>query len=184
MPAFAGRTLAHAGLADVDAQLEQLAVNPRSAPEWVLPTHGANQRAHLLGNAGAARFTVSDLPVPKQAKAFAMPADDSRSLDDEDAGLPIVPDGAQPGPEESIRRGQFRSLDGALQNAQLMAEREDLELQRRTAPEGSEKRGQKSGQQVPEGESKEKGQLPVYQSDRILREPHLAHGLLGFTLAS
>ena len=54
-----------------------------------------------------------------------------------------------------------------------MAEREDLELQRRTAPEGSEKRGQKSGQQVPEGESKEKGQLPVYQSDRILREPQM-----------
>jgi hypothetical protein len=52
-----------------------------------------------------------------------------------------------------------------------MAEREDLELKRRTAPEGSEKRGQKSGQRVPEGESKEKGQLPVYQSDRILREP-------------
>jgi len=34
-----------------------------------------------------------------------------------------------------------------------MAQREDLELQRRTAPEGSEKRG--SGQKVPEGESKE-----------------------------
>jgi hypothetical protein len=55
-----------------------------------------------------------------------------------------------------------------------MAECEDLELQRRPAPEGSEKRGQKSGQQVPEGESKEKGQLPVYQSDRILREPQVA----------
>ena len=52
-----------------------------------------------------------------------------------------------------------------------MAEREELELQRGPAPEKSKKRGQKSGQQVPEGESKEKGQLPVYQSDRILREP-------------
>jgi len=52
-----------------------------------------------------------------------------------------------------------------------MAESEDLKLQRRPAPEGSEKRAQESGQPVPEGESKEKGQLPVYQSDRILREP-------------
>jgi hypothetical protein len=51
-----------------------------------------------------------------------------------------------------------------------MAEREDLELQRSTAPKGGEKCGQKSGQEVSEGESKEKGQLPVYQSDRILRE--------------
>ena len=52
-----------------------------------------------------------------------------------------------------------------------MAEREDLELQRRTAPEGSEKRGQKSGQKVPEGESKEERQPSVYQSDQDLREP-------------
>jgi hypothetical protein len=57
-------------------------MNPRSAPEWVLPTHGANQLAHLLGHAGSPRFTVSDLPVPKRAKAFPMPANDSRSLDD------------------------------------------------------------------------------------------------------
>src|SRR6516225_6430815 len=71
-----------------------------------------------------------------------------------------------------IRRGQFGSLDGALQNAELMAEREDLELQRSTAPKGGEKCGQKSGPEVSEGESKEKGQLPVYQSDRILRERH------------
>ena len=95
----AHQVLAHAGLADIDAQLAQLAMNPRSAPDWVLAAHGPNQRAYLLENARAARFTVSDLPVPKQAKAFAMPADDSRSLDDEDAGLPIVPDGAEPGPK-------------------------------------------------------------------------------------
>jgi hypothetical protein len=41
---------------------------------------------------------------------------------------------------------QFRSLDGALEDAKLMAEREDLELKRRTAAEGSEKRGPKNGQ--------------------------------------
>jgi hypothetical protein len=74
---------------------------------------------------------------------------------DTDAGLPIVPDCAQPSPQEAIRRGQFGSLDGALQNAEWMAKGEDLELQRRPAPKGSEKCGQESGQQVPEGESKE-----------------------------
>ena len=34
--------------------------------------------------------------------------------------------------------GQFGSFDGALENAELMAESEDLELKRRTAAEGSE----------------------------------------------
>jgi hypothetical protein len=51
-----------------------------------------------------------------------------------------------------------------------MAERGDLELQRGPAPEGSEKCGQKSGQEVSEGESKEKGQLPVYFLPMCLSE--------------
>src|SRR5215472_15197129 len=91
-----------------------------------------------LGHGRPPRLTVSDLPSPEQPKAFAVPADDGRRLDDKDTGLPVVPDGAQPGPQQSIGRGQFRSFDGALQNAELMAECEDLELQRRPAPEGSE----------------------------------------------
>src|SRR6516225_8575965 len=146
MPAFAGRTLAHAGLADVNAQLEQLAVNPRSAPEWVLTTHGANQPAYFLGHARSPRPAASDLPGPEQTKALPVPADDGRGFDDKDAGLPIVPDCAQPSPQEPIRRGQFGSLDRALQNAELMAKGEDFELKRRPAPKGGEKCGQKSGQ--------------------------------------
>src|SRR5215471_9883953 len=59
--------------------------------------------------------------------------------------------------------GVSLSLDGALQNAELMAKGEDLELQRCTAPKRSEECGQKGGQQVPARESKENRQLPVYQ---------------------
>ena len=71
---------------------------------------------------------MADLPGPEQTKAFPVPADDGRGFDDKDAGLPVVPDGAQPGPQQAIRRGQFGSFDGALENAELMAESEDLEL--------------------------------------------------------
>jgi hypothetical protein len=72
-------------------------------------------------------------------------ADDGRRFDDKDAGLPVVPDGAQPNPQHSISRGQFGSPDGALA-AELMAESKDLELKRRAAPEGSEKCSEESGQ--------------------------------------
>ena len=116
-------------------------MNPRSAPERVLAAHGPNQLAHLLGHAGSPRLTVTHLPGPEQAKAFPVPGDDGRRFDDKDAGPPVFPDGAKPSPQESIRGSQFRSLDGALQNADLMAESKDLELKRRAAPEGSEKRG-------------------------------------------
>src|SRR5215471_18789486 len=67
--------------------------------KWVLTTHGANQLAHLLRHARPPRLTVTDLPRPEQAKAFAVPADDGRGFDDKDAGLPVVPDGAEPSPE-------------------------------------------------------------------------------------
>jgi hypothetical protein len=46
--------------------------------------------------------------------------------DEEDTGPPVLPRLAQPGPQESIRCGQFRPLDGALQNAELMAQGEDF----------------------------------------------------------
>src|SRR6266481_1917373 len=94
----AHQVLTYAGLADVDTELEQLAMNPRSAPEWVLAAHGPNQLAHLFRHGRPPRLTVSDLPGPEQAKAFPVPADDGRCLNDEDAGLPVAPDGAQPSP--------------------------------------------------------------------------------------
>src|SRR5215813_12015967 len=40
---------------------------------------------------------------------------------------------AQSQAQSNLCRCQFRSLDGALQNAELMTECEDLELKRRTA---------------------------------------------------
>jgi len=86
-----------------------------------------------LGTDGRPGLPWRTFQAQNRRKAIPVPADDGRSLDNADAGLPIVPDRTQPSPQESIRRGQLRSLDRALQNAELMAEREDLELERRTA---------------------------------------------------
>ena len=64
-----------------------------------------------------------------------MPAKHGRGADEEDAGAPVLPDGRQPDPQESISARQFRPLHGPLKNAELMEEGEDLKLKRRTAPE-------------------------------------------------
>src|SRR5215471_16832130 len=72
----AHQVLAHARLANVDAELEQLSVNPRSAPEWILAAHLPNPCAHLLRHGWPPRLTVSDLPGPEPTKAFSVPADD------------------------------------------------------------------------------------------------------------
>jgi hypothetical protein len=73
---------------------------------------------------------------------LAVPAEDRRRLDEEEAGSPLVPDRAKPSPEKAIRRSEFGPLHGALQNSDLMAEGQDLPLQRCAAPEGREQRGQ------------------------------------------
>ena len=57
-----------------------------------------NQRAHPLRYGRPARLNVADLPGPEQTKAFPVPADNGRGFDDKEAGLPVVPDDAQPGP--------------------------------------------------------------------------------------
>src|SRR4051812_44038719 len=131
----ADQILAHAGFAHIDAQLEQFAVDPRRAPERVLAAHRPNQAADLLRHGRSPGLAPSTLPVPKQAKTFAVPANDGRGLNEEDTGPPAIPDLAQPSPQESIRRGQFRPFHGALQNPDLMAECEDLQVQCRAAPE-------------------------------------------------
>jgi hypothetical protein len=55
-----------------------------------------------------------------------------------------------------------------LKNAELMAEREDLELERRTAPK---KCGQKADKRARRGIEGRRTTLSVHQSERILREP-------------
>jgi hypothetical protein len=77
---------------------------------------------------------MSNLPPPEKAKALAVPTEDSRSFHKEDPGLPILPDPTEPCPQESIRGRQFRPLHGALKDSELVAQRENLQLERSTAP--------------------------------------------------
>jgi hypothetical protein len=124
----------------------------------------------LLRHLRPPRSATPNFPAPEQAKALAVPADHGGGLDEEDTGPPIVPDGAEPSPQQSIRRGEFRTLDGALQNTELVAERQDFQLQRRTAPEGGENRGEERRKEGAEREPKEEHQTPTYQLHRNLRE--------------
>ena len=127
---------AHAGFSDVDAKLQKLAVNPRGAPEWFFTTHDADPFANLLRNARPARLAPPNLPAPEKTEAFPVPSHHGRRLDQKDVGPPFLPDGRDPDPQESIRRGQFRPLPRALQNAELVAKDENLCLERRPDSEG------------------------------------------------
>src|SRR6516164_5972070 len=58
--------LAHTGLADVDAQLEQFAVDALRAPQRIVPAHPANQFPRFLGDRRPSRLAAPNLPGPQQ----------------------------------------------------------------------------------------------------------------------
>src|SRR5215469_2984276 len=100
--AAAQHVLGDTALADVDAELEQLAVNARCPPRGILPTHPGNQVSSLAGNRWPSALSPPNLPAPKQAKAHAMPSHNRVRLDDGQRGAPIAPDTGQRNPEEAI----------------------------------------------------------------------------------
>jgi hypothetical protein len=100
-----------------------------------------------------------------------MPSNHGGGLDEEDTGPPVVPDLAEPSPQESIRRGEFGPFHGALQNAELVTERQDFQLQRRAAPERGGKRGEECREEGTHREGKEDRQpqsinhIGIYEND-------------------
>src|SRR5262250_2234674 len=72
----ADHVLGDTALADVDAELEQFAMNARCTPGGILPAHPADQVPNLARNRRPSRLSVPYLPSPKQAEAFAMPEND------------------------------------------------------------------------------------------------------------
>ena len=90
--------LAHAGLADIDAEFEQFAVDAGRAPERILAAHLPNQLADFFRHRWATGLAMTNFPGPEQPEALAVPANDGFRLDDDQGRSPIAPSFAQPSP--------------------------------------------------------------------------------------
>src|SRR5215469_11263429 len=131
----AHHVFAYAGLADVDAELEDFAMDARSAPEWVVTAHLPNQFLDLLRRCRASGLPAADLPSSEQPVSIAVPGNHRIRFCDAECRAPPGPCSTKPGPQHPVELVQFRPLHGALQNAKLMAKREDLKLQCRSSSE-------------------------------------------------
>ena len=75
--------MVEAGLADVDAEFEEFAMNARGAPRWDSPgTFGGSDPEPHEDNR-ASGLAVPRFSCPEQAKALAMPGHDSFRLHDD-----------------------------------------------------------------------------------------------------
>jgi hypothetical protein len=79
---MADEVLAHARPPDVDAELEQLAVDAWRSPTRIFSADVADEVTNLAWDGRSPGLATSNLPRPEQAKCFAMPGNYGFGLDD------------------------------------------------------------------------------------------------------
>ena len=113
------------GLGDLDTELEQLAVDSRRTPH-VGGGHALDERSDL-GIDGWPATLGPAAPSPIPPKSCSMPSDHSGRLDDDQRIAPASPPAREQHPEPTVCVRQPWSLDRPLQDAELLAQREDFD---------------------------------------------------------
>jgi hypothetical protein len=115
-----------AAFRNIEAELQEFAVDPRRPPTPILRRQASDQRPNLLADRRSAG-TTSRSPAPVEAKAGAMPADHRLRLHDDQHVRPSRPRSLQGGPEKPVEAGQCRSRPLAFEYGNLLPEGEHLE---------------------------------------------------------
>ncbi len=131
-----GHEARNRALGDLEAELQDLAVDARRTPRRVLGGHPANEDSDL-GCCARSSSAGPRLPAPVPPEALAMPADDGLGLDDGERLLPSRPAAAQDNPEDAIGRAETRPRLLPLEDSELLSEREVLQDQ--VGPSGEER---------------------------------------------
>ena len=87
-------------LADVVAEFQQLPVNLRGAPGWILVGHLSYQQPDFSVDFGTTRFSMARFPSPKQFETFPMPSDNGLGFDDDERFFPAGRDLRKKHPED------------------------------------------------------------------------------------
>ena len=110
----------HGCLGNLDAQLLELPVNPRRAPNGVRRGHPSDERSNLQGDGWAAWSVPAALPGPDELETDPLPPDHRRGLDDGDGIHPAAPHTGQQDPQQPVGRPQAWAPRGALEDGQLV----------------------------------------------------------------
>ena len=89
-----GHVLRDGGLCDVEAQLEEFAVDSGRTPEQIGEGHFSDEDFGFTRNRWSSLPRPSALPSPEDLESLSMPADDSIGLYYYERVSPIVPEAA------------------------------------------------------------------------------------------
>ena len=117
-----GHQIGNRSLGNLDAKLEQLAVNPGSAPERIGFCHSANKVTDLRADRRPPGSLLPGLKSPEQFEALSMPPNDSLGFDDDQCLLPIGPKTGKQDPEDTIPVAKSGSFGRSPHCCQLSAE--------------------------------------------------------------
>ena len=141
-------------LTNVDPELQQLAVDPKRAPQPIRSRHRANQCADV-GWHGRSTEPAAALPGPQQPEAAAVPADNRVGPDDHERRSPFMPNPRQTNPEHAVdAREANPPRPRSIKHAQLVPQREYFELQRRTR---TDRRSNRQQQRDEDGHHRARG---------------------------
>src|ERR1700721_1938640 len=131
-----------AGLADLDAELKQLAVDPRRSPQRIGNAHLADKLAYLRRYSWSTP-TAARLPPPVQSEPGAVPFNPGLRLPDRQDAQHLRSQTIQAGEYQAVQhpeRRPFRRLPP--QHVKLMTQNGVFSLKRAPRPERSDKRKQ------------------------------------------
>ena len=110
---------------EVETEHEQLPVNARCAPSWILADHSEDQFPHLFGSRLSSRGSSNPRNQPPvHSEAGPMPADDSFGRHDDERLLPPGPESTDGNPEDLVHELKVRTRASSFQDGELLAKHE------------------------------------------------------------
>src|SRR5262247_3388104 len=130
----------HGGLPDIDAKLEQFAVNPWCSPKRVRGAHVANELPNVRRCLWSAT-TWSGFPAPIGSETSAVPADHRLRLEDFQCVQYFRSYTIEPRKHQAVNIAERQSLRGFTpRHVELVSKDQDLCFQRSPRPEQSDQR--------------------------------------------
>src|SRR6202043_1396127 len=135
-----GHVLGHAGLSDIDAELEEFAMDPRRSPQRIGNAHLADKLAYLRRYRWSAA-TAPRLPPPVRSEPCAVPFNHGLRLHDRQGAQHLRTQTIQAGEYQTVQHPEgrpFRRLPP--QHVKLMTQNRVFSLKRDPRPERSHQR--------------------------------------------
>jgi hypothetical protein len=156
---------------EIETQLEQLAMNARRSPSWILSHHTEDQGANLFADTLPSSYLAdSGDPRPIRTKSRSVPVHDGSRSDQDERLSPRGPAYSQRNPEQFVQGSQSTSRSLRVQCQQLPTESHVFEDEVRPATERTDQPAEEMPERHDHGKNfSGKDRIKLYAKSLILQ---------------